>query len=679
MSNLHALLMGVDHYFAYPLAGNLAYNSLGGCVRDINKVYGFLTSRIKMDSTNIMKLTASAGKSQPPEPPSQWPTYLNMVNAFKQLTDKVKAGDQVYIHYSGHGGRTNTMFPTLKGEGAFDEGLVPLDIGKPGDPNARYLRDVEIHNLIEALVDRKVQLTVVFDCCHSGGASRAIGGATKRGIDEPDLSAPPTDSAVGNIPDLIARWQDGEAATTRSVSNVSNWLFEPKDYTLFVACRANESAFEFPFHDQKNSGALTYWMLDTLAQSGPNTTWQMVANRVVTKVHSQFVHQTPMLQGIGNIQLFGSERLESRYGVPVLAVESGGRIRLAAGEAHGLAVGTQFAIYPTVGDADELEKRQALVELTRIGATDSWATIKEVEEGVTLESGSQAVMINTTSVRMQRNVRVIMEDTTLREAVEATIESEGKGFLALSQEANTADFLVDLHEERPDEFVLLDTTSAEIPRLRPPLGVKDEGAILKLVRRLVHLTQYRNVQTLDMPDPTMLAKLKVELESKKVNQPGDLVSLKITNNQDPARWKANDPRGVLNVTVLALSSDWSITQVYPSGAANFEPIDPGQTIPVEFDVYLPEGQTESMDTFKVFATRSATNFRWLELPPLDQPIQRNISRSVDADPLEQMLAAIGQEAIQTKAVRLHSSPNQDRAWTVAQVEMRVNKTGEEAP
>ena len=183
MSNLYALLIGVDYYYAYPLPGNLAYRSLGGCVRDINKVYNFLTSRIQMDPATITKLTSSIGNGGPVEAPADLPTYTNIVSAFQELTNKAKAGDQIYIQYSGHGGRTTTMFPALKGDGAFDEGLVPPDIGKPGDSNARYLRDVEIHNLVQRLVDKEVILTVVFDCCHSGGATRNIDGAAKpRGI-----------------------------------------------------------------------------------------------------------------------------------------------------------------------------------------------------------------------------------------------------------------------------------------------------------------------------------------------------------------------------------------------------------------------------------------------------------------------------------------------------------------
>lgn len=39
---------------------------------------------------------------------------------------------------------------------------MPLDIGSP---SAQYLRDVELHALIQNLVEKGVVLTVVFDCC----------------------------------------------------------------------------------------------------------------------------------------------------------------------------------------------------------------------------------------------------------------------------------------------------------------------------------------------------------------------------------------------------------------------------------------------------------------------------------------------------------------------------------
>ena len=48
-----------------------------------------------------------------------------MVAAFRELTKRASKGDQVYIHYSGHGGRTKpTAYADRKGADAWDESLV---------------------------------------------------------------------------------------------------------------------------------------------------------------------------------------------------------------------------------------------------------------------------------------------------------------------------------------------------------------------------------------------------------------------------------------------------------------------------------------------------------------------------------------------------------------------------
>ena len=318
MSDLFALLIAIDNYFELPLPDGTYYPKLGGCVRDVNHVYAFLTdkSRIGLADDHIIRLSASIGAgAEPPEPRDQWPTYRNMVMAFKQVTAMARPGDQVYIHYSGHGGRTITAYPEIKGPTGVDEGLVPLDIG---DPNAQYLRDIELHTLIQNLVDKGVVLTVVFDCCHSGGATRALvqntNGARARGIGRVDTTVRPLQPLVAPPMDLAAAWNRTTAAT-RSLKPASGWLLEPSGYTFLAACRANESAYEFPFSGTESNGALTYWMLDTLRTAGSNLSYAQLHDRIVAKVHSQFAAQTPMLQGEGDVRVFGVERIPAQYAV----------------------------------------------------------------------------------------------------------------------------------------------------------------------------------------------------------------------------------------------------------------------------------------------------------------------------------------------------------------------------
>src|SRR4051794_28556568 len=154
MSELYALLIGLDFYFGYPLPDGSYYPRLGGCVRDIRHVQTYLTdpAGLNLPPQNLLTLTATIGQGQlPVEAKENWPTYENMVAAFKKLADMAKPGDQLYIHYSGHGGRATTIYTDLKGDSGVDEALVPLDIGAP---QARYLRDVELYYLINDMVKK---------------------------------------------------------------------------------------------------------------------------------------------------------------------------------------------------------------------------------------------------------------------------------------------------------------------------------------------------------------------------------------------------------------------------------------------------------------------------------------------------------------------------------------------
>jgi len=198
----------------------------------------------------------------------------------------------------------------------------------------------------------------------------------------------------------------------------------------------------------------------------------------------------------------------------------------------------------------------------------------------------------------------------------------------------------------------------------------------------VHLAKYRNVQDLDMPDPVARGKLQVTLQGTRsaaafgeapIFRPGERVKLVIRNTQSPDPYDPNNPDLVLNITVLDLQSDWGIAQVYPARAGAFEPLDPGQSIPLEFETYLPQGYAESTDILKVFATRDTTSFRWLELPALDQPdTRRRLTRGATLDPLQQLLAQLTGEQAPTRALKLVVA-EQVAGWTVGQVELRVRQ------
>lgn len=704
-----ALLIGVDCYMRNLLPDDSWYPSLGGCVRDIVHVEEFLRTKLGLGDDRILKLAASyTGPQppsqdhdyQPPEPREQWPTYENMVAAFKHVTELAQPGDQVYIHYSGHGGRAATAYPQIKGANASDEALVPSDIG---NTEARYLRDVELAYLLKGMVDKELIVTVVFDSCHSGGATRGRGGAVKRGIETIDTAERSTDSLVAANEELSVGWLATAQGGTRNVKLSSGWLLEPQGYTLLAACRAQESAYEYPFSGTERNGALTYWLLDSLKQLGPGLSYKLLHDRILAKVHGQFEEQTPQLQGAGNRAVFGSDVVQPFYAVPVMrADEANRRVLLGTGQALAVGKGAQFAIYP-VGTTNfsEAEKRLALVEVVELGATESWATIAKSLHNEPIEQGAQAVLLDPGTVRLQRPVRLVERDdlpATINQRaalgrVRAAIEQTGSMFARLSNENEAAAFQVVANDQ--SEYEIWDAAGVAVRNLRPALSIADSAAPARLAQRLIHLAKHRNVQELDNYDAMspLARKLVVELVGKQADYdpadppdpqpfgaaggtpvlaPGEWVFVRIKNTL-PKVPGAPQAVNVLNITVLDLQPDWGISQVYPSWpGALFEPLDPQAELLLPLQAVIPKGCHDITDIVKVFATVGTTSFRWLELPSLDQPIQRKAAtRGAPTDPLEQLLAAVIEDEPRQRNLNPAAYPS--KGWVTAQVEVHVKK------
>jgi Caspase domain len=710
MSKLYVLLIGIDCYLPNRLPDGGYYPSLGGCVRDINHVEDFLKRKVGISSENILKLTSSNGGSngKPLEPIAKWPTYENMVLAFNKVTEIAEPRDQVYVHYSGHGGRVKTLLPKIKGEDGLDETLVPLDIG---NHESRNLRNIEMAKLIQNMLDKKLIVSMVFDSCHSGGATRGRGGALVRGIDSIDTTIRPQDSLVASIDELAKTWQDvipsqgtTSRAASRNIDASSGWLPDPKGYVLLAACRPSESAYEYVFEGVERNGALTYWLLKSLEQLDTNLTYKLIHDRIIAKIHSQFPLQTPMLEGDGDREIFGSDHVRPVYAVNVLKVnnsENEKQVLINAGQAHGLRKGTQFAIYPYhFTDFKQVDRRIALVEIVELGSTDSWTKITRNFEKGPIEQGAQAVLIDPVSIHLKRIVRLVYQDDTkisadLRtnqnkalEQIEEKITKEDKGFLELAAEnTDKAHYQVAINEK--GEYEIWDPAGKAIPNLDPPLKINENDSATKIIHRLVHLTKYSNIQQLDNLDGASPLSRKLVTELIEVSQdyePGDdpnnyLQPIESQGNSKIVkigqklvlRIKNSLPKEtkqVLNITVLDLQPDWGITQIYPT-SGYFITIDPGKEEFFSLKADLPTRYKEGKDIIKVFGTIDQTNFRWLELPALDQPlVQRESTRgNSPKNPLEELMSAITKDRPTTRDVNPVATPSKE--WTTAQIEVQI--------
>lgn len=518
--NLYALLIGVDCYLPNRLSDGTSYRSLGGSVRDINHVEEFLL-RQPQKPTKIFKLTASNPEPitleigevpKPKEPDSQLPTYKNIVAQFQKLTETAASGDLVYIQYSGHGGRANTNYPQIKGESGIDEGLVPTDIGTG---EGQYLRDLELATLLKKMVDKGLVVTLVLDCCHSGGAVRGED-ADIRGLDTIDATPRPILNLVASADELAENWlsltreEVEESGVTRKATAVASMLPSVKGYVLLAACRPSELAYEYAFDGKKRNGALTYWLLDTLNQPISGMTYKMVHDRINAKIKTLFPQQTPMILGEDTRLVFGSKYVQTEYAVNVMQVKVEGnttKVKFDAGQAQGLRKGATFAIYPRgLTSFHEIEQRLAIAEITGLEASYSWAEVTKIlNPELVIEQGAQAVLTSA-PVKLVRKVRLLKNNNSSQEknaalqAVEVALT--GNGWVEVLGEEEAADYQVHIkkiastteaetYQVAVDEIIyeICDRTGAPIV-LRPVVKVSDSNSAETVVKRLVHLAKY---------------------------------------------------------------------------------------------------------------------------------------------------------------------------------------------
>jgi hypothetical protein len=502
---------------------------------------------------------------------------------------------------------------------------------------------------------------------------------------------------VASAEDLGKSWQNLTEGT-RSASALAGMLPEAKGYVLLAACRPSEYAYEYAFNGKERNGALTYWLLDSLSNRSPELTYKELYQRINAKVHSQFQQQTPMLLGEGNRLVFGSNEASLHYAVTVMQVDVAKnpvRVKFNAGLAQGVEEGSLFAIYPPgVRDFTQEDKQLAIAEITEIGATDAWAEIIKTRGTGEIEQGACALMLSA-PVELLRGVRLVEctsentkpEDLPPKEinqkaALQAVSDAlAGNGWVKLVADDEVADYQISINKQ--GEYEICEPTGKPFPNLRPPLKVGESDAATTVVKRLVHITKYKATEELDNFGTPLTNKLVVELVGKQARyRPGRRRSPQPFDDRSNPTVQAgetiflrirNESSQVLNVVVLDLISDWSISQIdILSDGASCVPFDPGHEEPIAIKMSLPERYKEGTEIFKVFATVGQADFRWLTLPSLDQPIPPSATRGLKAprNPLEELLAAVGaDDQPSTKKGEVVADPS--RGWTTKQVTVKV--------
>jgi hypothetical protein len=516
-----AVLIGVACYMEGE-ARLVSYRDLNGPVIDVELIEHHLVHDLGVDKSHIFKLTAtSPGCSQKPHKPTEqqeyWPTYENMIRVFDTVTEKAKEHDIVYIHYSGHGARVTTLFPTEKGHRGVDEALVPTDINCGG----RYLRDVEIAVLFDRMVKKMLYVTAVFDSCHSGGATK--NGAEEmvaRGIGLLDVTQLPSDTS--DLPQEEINSASATEALRPSQDQESFWL-EPQGYVLIAACLPTQTAWETGLGHSVH-GLLTYWLVDCLkiaAREGTlsKLTHDMLHRSVLAKIRdwgkrrNPVVDQMPVLLGGSRRIFFGTGISEDVHTVDITEVLQT-EVRLRAGRAQGVCRNDLYEIYSwDAGKLTQLGHPLAKVSVTQVFELESMAKFEEGPvQGQVITSGYQAVLVQRhidmgTDIKLQYPTNADAAQRTRLELVESILDPTK---IASQKYISSINPLRLAKNGRDSESVLFHITVDELSRYKlldqtcntiPYLPVyEDPDSILAVATQLGRFQRYLDLKNPDKSD-----------------------------------------------------------------------------------------------------------------------------------------------------------------------------------
>jgi hypothetical protein len=371
-----ALVIGIDTYqpqgttaehpagCAYGRCELGTFENLEGSVNDAQSMADLLTSpKFGFPAAQVALLTNPA----PPQPrpgvmilPAEQTTRDGILAAMqKYLVDVSRKGDTVVFYDASHGSlRVNSKGTkvTVAMNGTLvhaDSTLVPADAYKGGFD----VSDREMTSIFQAALDKGVHLTVIFDSCHSGGATRGLGGRYRART----LAYDPRD---------LNQTADTRPAPTERTDNPA---------LVFSAAQQDQEADEAePTPAQPEShGAFTSALIETLEALPADAPASLVYQRVKAVLEgNSFTSQEPDLDAAAARRrqpLFGGSATADakKMRTAALKMDGDGSVWLDVGRVSGVGVGTEFISTVKNGDRAATQLRVGTLE----GIARSKATV----------------------------------------------------------------------------------------------------------------------------------------------------------------------------------------------------------------------------------------------------------------------------------------------------------------
>ncbi|PLR57620.1 MULTISPECIES: caspase family protein [Vibrio] len=268
-----ALLIGISNY-------NGKYSNLPGCLNDMNEWASLLKSHYGFTTEGTRLLADNRA------------TKMNILDRLEWLFSG-DGLDEIVLFFAGHGARLRRRdYETGDLDDNMDETLVCFPEVKE-DIQEHLLFDDELLGIIQSKnLPDSVNVTFIFDSCHSGGMARTVVIS-----DETDIARSivlPSDIAARTIPDLPIK-RMGSLNQEDGINHV-----------IVSAALDIESAWDAKMDDGLRHGAFSYYATRFLEQN-TSMSYASLIDNVTEKVTERFP-QHPRL--LGNNGRFNSAFLK---------------------------------------------------------------------------------------------------------------------------------------------------------------------------------------------------------------------------------------------------------------------------------------------------------------------------------------------------------------------------------
>jgi len=574
----HALLVGCTEYPA--LKSHPYYEvtiRLFGPKNDVAIMRDTLSEHL-----GVKKITQLVGW---PEKESERPTRANILHHLDRLAREVKKDDRVIFFFAGHG----TQQPDTDGEeiDGLDEILLPADASGWDSKKKKLVNgilDDELNEKLRAIRSTGASIWLLLDCCHSGGGARGV-----------------TERSRGLHPMLLGV---PEAALTRGTGAADTRVIRRRNLDGIVAmysAQGHRTAPELLLpKDDANAkwhGAFSYALAGQLQRTGGNLSFRELHARSLAAYRTLYHGTAPQAEGELDQQVMGG----GRGGTGLLLRRDGDDYLLNGGRLAGIEKG---AVLAAVRDGTKL----GYVRVTHADLSEARCKVLE-RDGLKLDAPTAPAEVVSQPVGEVRLKLFAAKD----------IKTDEIPFVQRVDKSSQADWLVTARE---DKSLVIETAQGNGQRFATTTDHLSRH--LHAIFRAENLKRFAG-RGLMGPLPEGFEVTLLRQDGERITDggslcPGDELFVRVHN----------DSKNAVDVTILALDSRCSITELYPRDDTLRIPAKSGA---IELGPFTVSDEALGIDHLVVIAVPRKTGedaawYGWLAQDSL--PLERGTSTELDA-------------------------------------------------